>query len=545
MPEDTYRNLREGEGKAILGGGNSSVTVGGYKNPRELAEKIAAEIDKKKPKEIAKVEVAGPGFINFYLSETFFGDATKEILKAGEKFGANKNLKGKKILLEKSAPNLFKPFHIGHFLNISIGESLARIFTFSGAKVTGLAYPSDVSLGVAKTIWAIMDKKREKDLTITALGECYVYGTKMYDENPAAQAAIIDINTKVNAATPGTVWNIYEQGRKLSLQYFKDITARLGVAFDGYFFESEAGKIGKKIVEQNIGKVFERGEKNSIIFPGEKYGLHTRVFVTSQGLAVYESKDIGLVEMKFKKYNPDISLVFTDVEQKQYFEVIKKAATLLFGDWGEKSIYAQHGRMQFAGGAISSRYGNVPLAEDLIDEVVRRVRTKMDAVERKSLLEKDVKLPEQVALAALRYSFLRSGTGKNIIFDFDKSLSFEGDSGPYLQYSYARARSILRKAKDAKVKASTKRGAGTANDLEKMLYRFPEVVARAGSEYAPHYIATYLIELASVFNTFYSGNKIVDVASPDSPYKVALTESFSIILKNGLHLLGIEAPERM
>ena len=520
-------------------------------NPRELAEKIVAEIKERLPKEISKIEVAGPGFINFYLSGEFFVLQNKEILKAGKRFGLNKSLKGKKILVEKSSPNLFKPFHIGHLLNITIGESLTRILSFSGAKVISIAYPSDISLGASKTIWALIDRKLQNKMTINVLGECYVYGTKKYDEDEKAKQEIIEINKKINNKEAGDVWNIYKKGRDLSLKYFKDITARLDSKFAGYFYESEAGVLGKKIVEKYIGKFFEKSE-GAVIFKGEEYGLHTRVFITSQNLPVYEAKDIGLISLKFKKYNPDISLVITDVEQKQYFEVIKKVATLIYGDWGEKSMYWQHGRMQFEGGNISSRYGNVPLAEDFIDEVKKGVSKKMASVEKKSSIKGSDELIENITLAGLRYSFLRSSPGKNIIFDFDKSISFEGDSGPYLQYSYARAKSILRKAKEEGVKSKVDPsqiknafdGASTTV-LEKLLYRFQEIVERAGNEYSPHYIATYLIELASSFNSFYATGKIVDKKDAKSPYKVALTEAFSIVLKNGLNLLGIQAPEKM
>jgi len=520
-------------------------------NPRELAEKVVAEILERKPKEIEKIEVAGPGFINFYLSKDFFENKTKEIIKLGKKFGKNKSLKGQKILVEKSAPNLFKPFHVGHLLNITIGESLTRIFNFSGSKVIPIAYPSDVSLGASKTVWAIMDKKIEDKMTINALGECYAYGTKRYDEDEKIKKEIIDINKKINAKEFGVIWNVYKKGRDLSLKYFKDITARLESKFSGYIYESDAGVLGKKIVEGYIGKLFEKSE-GAVIFKGEDYGLHTRVFITSQGLPVYEAKDIGLIKLKFKKYKPDISLVITDVEQKQYFEVIKKVATLIYGEWGEKSMYWQHGRMHFEGGNISSRYGNVPLAEDLINEVKKKVYEKMNSVEKKSSIKEDDSLVEHIAMSSLRYSFLRSSPGKNIIFDFDKSVSFEGDSGPYLQYSYARAKSILRKAKVEKIKSKVSSSqiksqfdGSSISILEKLLYRFPEVVERAGEEYSPHYIASYLIEISSAFNNFYGNNKIVDKADLSSPYKVALTEAFSEVLKNGLNLLGIFAPEKM
>lgn len=496
-------------------------------SPRELADKIVAELGD--IDSVEKIEIAGPGFINFHLARDYFSKTVSEV---DENFGKNSSLKGKNILIEKSAPNLFKPFHVGHFLNLSIGESLSRLMRFSGGEVTDVAYPSDISLGVAKAVWAIMSKGVEDELTINILGECYVYGTQKYDEDEAVKEKIIGINKKLNAQEAGPEWDAYQKGRELNLQYFKNITARLESDFAGYFFESEAGEVGKEIVQSHIGEVFEESD-GAIIFPGEKYDLHTRVFLTSLGLPVYESKDIGLLKLKFEKYKPDVSVLFTDVEQKQYFEVIKKAAELINSEWAEKSIYWQHGRLRLEGGKISSRYGNVPLAEDLIEKVKEIVLKKKP--------DTDAVAAEQIAIGALKYAFLRSGSGKNVIFDFEKSVSVEGDSGPYLQYSYARAKSVLGKAG-----TSINRGATPTeqvSEFERLLPRFPAIVERAALEYEPHYVTTYLTELASSFNSWYAQEKII--GSEDEGYKLALTSAFAQTMRNGLWLLGIESPERM
>lgn len=499
-----------------------------WSSPRDLAEKLKDILTKAAIPGVKKIEVAGPGFINFRLTREYFSKTVNEV---DEGFGKNESLKNKKILLEKSAPNLFKPFHIGHLVNLSIGESLSRLMQFSGGDVTDIAYPSDISLGVAKAVWAIMEKGVQGELTINTLGECYVYGTQKYDEDEDVKEKIIEINKKLNAKEAGVEWDIYQKGREINLEYFERITARLGSSFSGMFFESDAGEVGKDIVEKNIGKVFQESQ-GAVIFPGEEYDLHTRVFLTSNKIPVYETKDIGLLKLKFEKYNPDLSIVITDVEQKQYFEVLKKAAELIQPELSDRSLYWQHGRLRFAGGKVSSRYGNVPLAEDLVEQVKEIVSKKAK--------DENPEVAEQVALASLRYAFLRSSAGKNIVFDFEKSVSVEGDSGPYLQYSYARAMSVLNKADGD--------GAGeqvseTVPEFERLLPRFPAVVERAASEYEPHYVTTYLTELASSFNSWYATEKII--GSEDEQYKFALTKAFARTMKNGLWLLGIEAPEKM
>ena len=286
----------------------------------------------------------------------------------------------------------------------------------------------------------------------------------------------------------------------------------------------------KEIVTNNTPKVFQKSE-GAIIFKGEEYGLHTRVFLTSKGLPVYEAKDIGLLSLKFDTYHPDLSIVITDVEQKQYFEVVKKAASLINAEWGNKSLYWQHGRLRFAGGKVSSRYGNVPLAEDLIEQVKTVVKSKAK--------EMNDDIDEQVALASLKYAFLRSGSGKNVVFDFEKSISVEGDSGPYLQYSYVRAISVLKKGESSgQIEAPEH-----IPEFERLIPRFPNVVLRAAQEYEPHFIVTYLTELAGAFNSWYAQEKII--GSTHEAYNLALTNAFAHTMKNGLWLLGIEAPEKM
>ncbi len=518
-------------------------------NPRELAEKIVAEINERKPKEVFKVEVAGPGFINFYLSPEFFILQNKEILKAGEKFGSNKNLKGEKTVVEYTDPNPFKEFHIGHLMSNTIGESIARITEVNGAKVKRACYQGDVGLHVAKAIWGIQKKSKGNIKNAYELGQAYAMGAASYEENETAKGEIIEINKKIYSHDDKEVNKIYDFGRKISLKYFEEIYKVLGTKFNNYFFESKTGIFGKEIVEKNIGKVFEKSE-GAIIFKGENYGLHTRVFINKEGLPTYEAKELGLAKIKYDKTKYDKSIIITGNEVNEYFKVLLKAMSFIFPDLASKTLHISHGMLRLPEGKMSSRTGKVITAVSLLNDVKEKVFEKMDG--RGMNKKEKEEIAEKVAVGALKYSILKQVNGKDIIFDFDKSISFEGDSGPYLQYSYARARSILRKSKEEKIypvkwnsEFNRVKKVVDICDLEKIIYRFPEVVARAGGEYSPHYIATYLIELASAFNTFYGQGKIVDKEDAESPYKVVLTESFSIVLKNGLNLLGIQAPERM
>ncbi len=260
-------------------------------------------------------------------------------------------------------------------------------------------------------------------------------------------------------------------------------------------------------------------------------------------MPTYETKELGLIEKKFKKINPNLSITITANEQDEYFKVVLKAIELIFPKIRNKIEHISHGMMRFASGKMSSRTGNVITGESLITDIEKIVGEKIKERGFDEATRKDV--AQKVAVAAIKYSILRQGIASDIIFDAEKSISFEGDSGPYLQYAAVRANSVLEKAKKEGLKVSVKNPDETESLLERKFSRFPEIAARATKERAPHHIATYLTDLASEFNSYYATTKIIDKENLHSSYRLALTNAFEIIMKNGLHLLGIEVPEKM
>lgn len=506
------------------------------KNPRELAEEISSEI---KSDLFSRVEVAGPGFINFYLKDSFFIEALGQI---NEDFGKTDIHKRKSILVEHSSPNLLKPFHIGHVMNNTIGESIVRLAEFSGAKVTRLSYPSDVSLGLGKTIWALIEKKIDlddlstEDEKLKALGDAYVFGTSEYEDNPKKAEEIKAVTRKIYEKTPSHEYDVYLKGKELSLSYFKKETKRLGSEFDDFIFESEAGVVGKKIVLENVPNIFKESD-GAVIYKGEEEGLHTRVFINAEGYPTYEAKDIGLLKLKFDK-KPDLSILITDSQQNEYYKVVLSAAEKINKDWKEKTIHRTHGRMTFKGKKMSSRLGGVPLASTVLDTVLEEVKEKSPEADSEKL--------NQISVAALKFSILRAMAGKNIDFDPDTSLSFEGDSGPYLQYTIARCNSVLEKAEDEGFKIKEKPvHSYTPSEVEKIIYRFPEVVEKSISEWAPHHVSGYILELSRSFNSWYGKTKIIDKENENAGYNLNIVSKVATTIKNGLYLLGIESPDRM
>ncbi|MDD2935378.1 MAG: arginine--tRNA ligase [Candidatus Pacebacteria bacterium] len=508
-------------------------------NPKELAEKIVEKIKATGAllPWIEKVEVAGAGFINFYLKPEFFVDSVKDVLEKGGKYGSNESLKGKKIMVEYTDPNPFKEIHIGHLMSNAIGESISRIIGFQGANVIRANFQGDVGMHVAKAVYGLLQTGKDGS-KIGDLAEAYAYGAKSFDDK---KQEITEINKKIYDRSDEKINKLYDTGREASLRYFEVIYKKLGTKFDEYFFESQTAGIGKELVEKNVGKVFEESD-GAIIFKGENYGLHTRVFINSEGLPTYETKDLGLIKSKFEKYpDLDLSISVTGNEVKEYFKVMLKSAELVEPEWAGKTKHIAHGMLRLPEGKMSSRTGDVISAIGLMADVEQMILAKMEKSEGYD------KTVEQITLSAVKYSILKSASGKDIIFDFDKSISIEGNSGPYLQYTNARINSILEKAKQENIPTWNfdLQAVEDITDIEKLLYRFPEIVELAGATNEPHHVAVYLSDLAQAFNSYYSGIQIVNSSEENSSYRVALSQAVGQVIKNGLYLLGIEAPEKM
>ncbi|MEZ4200549.1 MAG: arginine--tRNA ligase, partial [Candidatus Paceibacterota bacterium] len=308
-----------------------------------------------------------------------------------------------------------------------------------------------------------------------------------------------------------------------------------------YFFESEAAPLGKELVEQHP-EVFSLSD-GAWVFKGEEHGLHTRVFLNSEGLPTYEAKELALAKMKDDRFGGyDHSVVSTANEITEYFKVLLCAMGFIYPELAKKTEHIGHGTVRLSSGKMSSRTGDVIAALDFIQEITEAAASRIASSSPE--LAKDQELAEAIALGAIKYATLKGNILQDSVFNKEEALSFEGASGPYLQYTHARLTSVIEKAKTAGVTM----GSGVPDvpyQVERILYRFEEAVAEAARTRAPHLITQYLTELAGTFNTFYAAEKIADQADRYAPYKLALAEATKQTLKNGLWLLGIKAPERM
>lgn len=513
-----------------------------------------------------KVEVAGNGFINIWLEENFLRAHIVVKDKIKTKFT------DKKILVEHSSPNLFKPFHIGHLMNNIVGEFVVRAMKVGGAEVKAMSFPSDVSLGIAKAIFIVQEDKKDLDFfngvqmdVINYLGEAYTRGVKYFEEHSEEieKAKYINriLNYQQGESRLGTNVDLYldqlhSTVRDLNMIVFKKfLEEKLGSKIDNYIFESESGVLGKIIVEENIPKVFSESEGAVVYIPSEeRKDIHTSVFINSDSIPTYEAKDLGLLGLKFvsefnteNNFTPEKSFFITDNEQINHFKSVFAAAIDIGGVWIDRveiSQHVPHGRMTFKGEKMSSRLGGVPLALDTINVVIDEVKEKSgDRLAHLSDTEKE-KVYFDIALSALRISILRAKPGSNINFDPETSLSFEGDSGPYLEYTHARCSSLLSKGRESDATPKLNESISITT-LEIKLAQFSDILKVSIEEIAPQKLVTYLFELAQEFNSYYANNQIIVEGDSVTEHRLYIVEQTKGILKIGLHILGINAVERM
>lgn len=549
------------------------------KNPREVAEIVIESLMKVDGVEDViegTPEVAGPGFINLRVTESILKHAIEDAVKRGKEFGNSDHLGGKRVMVEFAHPNTHKAFHIGHLRNICLGESLVRILESQGATVFRANYQGDVGPHVAKCMWGMMnmpenvgtavhDEEEARGLEaselttpqkkVDYLGKAYALGGKAYESDKDGSKGIQDeirkINKDIYLKDPSII-PFWEATRQWSLDYFDYSYKRLGSHFDHLFFESQMYERGVEIVKKHLkgagGKdVFEESD-GAIVFKGEEYGLHTRVFVTGEGNATYEGKEMANAEAEYAKFNFDKKIHIVANEQAGYFRVVFKAIELIDPKFEGKQHHVDYGMVNLSSGKMSSRTGDVVTADSLIDEAKERVYEVLAGSSANLSESEKEEVAEKVAIGAVKFTMLHADSKRDIAFDMEQSLKLTGDSGPYLQYGYTRINSILNKVSEAGHDPATP-DYGDFNELDwtlaKRLLRFEEEVTKSADEYTTHNTAHYLVGLVSDFSRWYENNRVADAKAGLRSARLELLKAVKNVVANGLCLLGIETVEKM
>lgn len=508
------------------------------KNPREAGEALAVKIRENFGDMVADASVAGPGFVNLKLSD--------KALLDGLSIQPAQTLAGQTIVAEYSDPNPFKVLHAGHLYTSVVGDAIANLMATAGGDVHRVNFGGDVGMHVGKTMWAIVQElggEFPEKLDAVAvesrsewMAQAYVKGTQAYEEDETAKNEIVALNKRVyqlhnDNDHDSSFAQIYWTCRQWSYDYFNSFYTRIGSSFEKYYPESQTAPIGLATVREHIGTVYEESN-GAVVFDGEKHGLHTRVFINSEGIPTYEAKDVGLIMLKKQDYNFDRSVVITGNEQAQYMAVVLKSIEQFAPELTQATTHLTHGLVKLQSGVkMSSRKGNFLRAVDVLDEAAAANQTATGQ-------DNDV-----TVMGAVKYSFLKNRMGGDIIYDPKESVSLEGNSGPYLQYAHARAQSILRKAEGQGELADDAVLEAAERTLVRKITEYPEVVNKAVAELMPHHICTYLYELAQTFNRFYENNRVI--GDERQALRLGLVEQYAGTLRAGLGLLGITAPDTM
>ena len=484
-----------------------------------------------------KVSVTPPGFLNFTLASEDLSNKINTLVDDFEKSIEIDDYQDKMVICEFSDPNPFKVLHVGHLYTSVVGDAISRLFENARAKVIRANFGGDVGLHVAKTMYAL-EKKTDanEELTIESIAECYIEGTALYDNDEQAREEITKLNKeiyRINAEDlhDSSIAELYWKGRELSYQYFEDFYAKIGVKFDKYYPESTVAALGLKTVKEQLENGVYEVSDGAVIFNGEKYGLHTRVFINKEGVPTYEAKDVGLIFTKWNDYRFDKSVVITGNEQKDYMTVVLKSIEQYAPELVEKTSHLTHGLVKLPGGVkMSSRKGNFLKAVDVLEMIREALKKEYNSDD------------ETVAMAAMKYAFLKYKMGGNIIFDVNESVKMTGNSGPYLLYSAVRAKKILLNSKGEKAVDNYIYNIYERNVAKKIL-EYKELLAEAVSEMAPHKLANYLYELAQEFSRFYENCPVS--GSEEEGERVKLVKVYLNTMEHGLNILGIKIPEEM
>ncbi|HKB88498.1 MAG TPA: arginine--tRNA ligase [Patescibacteria group bacterium] len=536
-------------------GDYSSNVALSHKPPREFAEMelVKLKANKKLNEFVDKIEIAGPGFINFWLKRDVLVGNLTQIVEEKEKYGTNDTGKGKLAIVEYSSPNIAKPFTVGHLRSTIIGDAVANLLTASGWKVMRDNHLGDWGTQFGKQIYAIKAWGNEEEIAksenpVKELVALYVKFHEEAEKDPSIEDGARAWFKKLEDGDQEAK-RLWQKCIDWSFVEFDKIYSTLNVSFSDEFeggrglgesfFESRMGIVIDELTKKRLLKVGKEGAK-LVFFPKDKYPA--LMIVKKDGATLYATRDLATDKYRKEKYDPDLIINEVGSEQALYFRQIYETEKLLGWFKDEQRVHIGHGLIRFKEGKMSTRKGNVIWMEEVLNEALSRA---------KKLGSDSEKLIKEVAIGALKYNDLKRDSKTDIVFDWDEILNMEGNSGPYLQYTVARTNSVLSKARstmhDARDVSDFDIRTSNLNDEElgvlRTLVRFPEVIATASKNYSPNLLCNYLYDLAQKYNGFYNAHKII--GGENEEFKLELTKGVGQVLKNGLKLLGIQTPEKM
>ncbi len=531
------------------------------KNCKKSASQIASELNLQLNDAITeengfliKSENIGP-YLNFFINKGFFfSSVLGEILDKKNNFGQQEIGKGKSILIEYSAPNTNKPQHLGHLRNNFLGWSLATIFSTVGYKAIKVNLVNDRGIHICKSMLAYRKwgngktPETEKVKGDHFVGQYYVLFEKKVKENPELlDEAQKDLEGWENGNSE--ILFLWQLMNKWANDGFKKTYEKIGVSFDRWYYESDIYNSGRDIILKALKKgLCYKREDGAVEIDLTHDGLDKKVLLRPNTTSVYITQDIGLAKLKQDEFNPDKSIYVVASEQDYHFRVLFRILEIFGFDWVKNCRHLSYGMVFLPEGRMKSREGIVVDADDIIEEMIQLAKSEI--IHRSPNLS-PIEVSSRakvIAIGALRFFFLKFTPQQEIYFNPKDSISFEGDSGPYLQYTYARIQSILKKDKPKKRKSKINYNALTEleeKELLNILLIYPNVIIEAAENYNPANLAHYLLKLSQKFNEFYHKHQILKAKAEIRNARLCLAQAVAQIIKNGLKLLGIDVLEEM
>lgn len=521
-----------------------------FQNPRELAEDLVEKLktEKKLSEIVGKVEIAGPGFINFWLKNDALVDTLKQIDISKSDFGKTKKGNGKTVIIDYSSPNIAKPFGIGHLRSTIVGQSLYNLYKALGYEVVGDNHLGDWGTQFGKLI-CMIEMEKLQEFSIENLEKLYVEFHKKAENDPELEEKARECFRKLEAGDPETK-AIWQKCVDISIKEFSKVYDLLGVKADFAFGESYYESEMKQMInDPSIRRYLIDGEEGAMVIDLTAYGIDTPLmFLKKDGATTYATRDLATLRFRIRKWDPDIIIYEVGAEQTLHFKQVFAAAKLMgVVQKDTKLVHTAHGLYLAPDGKkFSTRQGKTIKLEDVLDEAIKRARK----LQKEDIGDASAEISaRQVGIGAIKYFDLMHSVQSNVIFDWEKIMNLEGNSGPYLQYTHARCTSVLAKVSNHKFQDPNKSQI-TNFDLKneeksvlRTLVHFSEIVENAAETFSPNLLCNYLYDLAQKYNHLYNSLKII--GSEAESFRLELTSGVRQVLKTGLEILGIETPQRM
>ncbi|MDD6816790.1 MAG: arginine--tRNA ligase [Firmicutes bacterium] len=493
-------------------------------------------------------------YVNMFISrEEFVGDVVSAVLAEKEDYGKSNVGEGKTVIVEYSSPNIAKPFHIGHIRSTVIGNSINKIYSALGYNVIRINHLGDYGTQFGKMICAYRHWGNKEDVINEPIKTLLGYYTRFHEEvetHPELDDEAREIFTKLEHGEPEEV-ELWQWFRDESLKEFNRVYKMLGIDFDSYNGESFYSDKMPRFVKELEEKGLLEESQGAHVVNLEKYGLGVALITKSDGSTLYITRDIAAAVYRKETYNFYKNIYVVASQQNLHFQQWIQILELMGYEWARDCVHVPFGLVSLEDGTMSTRHGRVVFLEDVLNRAVDQTR---EIIKEKGVATDNIdETAKQVGIGAVIFNELSNNRIKDYVFSWDKVLDFNGETGPYVQYTYARCASVLRNAGENAVAKAGQADAVKASyltsesafQLARLLYKLPEVIREAGDKYEPSIVTRHIVDIAQSFNRFYHDEHILVDNEEEKTAKLALVLSAKTAIRNGLALLGMEAPERM